>query len=299
MGSFSRTSAGIGAATLVGAALTAAPAAAQPIVRVPCNPAALAIAVSNANSKSATLLLAARCNYAITGTLSITGNVTLLGGTTTTISAGATGFRILDVSSTGTLRVQRIFITGATTTTPLEEGAGIQNAGSLVLDHVTLSGNTATGGNGGGLANTATGHASVVLSVISSNKATFTGGPTGAGGGILNRGDLTLSRSRLIANDAGDGGGGIDTLGANATSRIVQSTIENNTGDTIGGGGIFNSGTTSLDRSLVTGNKATGVAGQGGGIYKFAGTVTLTNSIVRMNDPNNCFPPGSIPGCVG
>lgn len=299
MGSFVRTTTGIGAAALAGAALTAAPAAAQPFVRVPCDARALAVAVSNANIKSATLLLAPRCNYAIAGTLPITGNVALLGGPSTTISAGAAGFRILDVNATGTLRVQGIFITGATTTTPSEEGAGIQNAGSLELNRVTLSGNTATGGNGGGLANTATGHASVVLSLISSNKATFTGGPTGAGGGILNRGDLTLSRSRIIANDAGDGGGGIDTLGANARSNIVQSTIENNTGDTIGGGGIFNSGTTSLTRTLVTRNKATGAGGQGGGIYKFSGTVTLANSSVIANDPNNCFPVNSIPGCVG
>jgi hypothetical protein len=39
-------------------------------------------------------------------------------------------------------------------------------------------------------------------------------------------------------------------------------------------------------------------AAAGGGIYDSAGgTVTLTNSPVLYNKPDNCEPPGSITGC--
>jgi len=38
----------------------------------------------------------------------------------------------------------------------------------------------------------------------------------------------------------------------------------------------------------------------GGGIYNGSGgTITLTNSPVLYNKPDNCEPPGSITGCTG
>lgn len=52
-------------------------------------------------------------------------------------------------------------LNGATTTAP---DGGIRNAGTLVLDHVTLSGNTAMGNNGGGLYNS--GNAVIASSVF-------------------------------------------------------------------------------------------------------------------------------------
>lgn len=62
------------------------------------------------------------------------------------------------------------------------------------------------------------------------------------------------------------------------------------------GGGIFNAGWVNLIRSLVNLNDATAA---GGGIFKDSGTVTLTNSIVKDNSPDNCSPPGSVSGCTG
>jgi hypothetical protein len=38
---------------------------------------------------------------------------------------------------------------------------------------------------------------------------------------------------------------------------------------------------------------------QGGGIFKAAGTVSLTSSAVAGNLPDNCEPTASIAGCTG
>ena len=51
-----------------------------------------------------------------------------------------------------------------------------------------------------------------------------------------------------------------------------------------------------LDNSHVTGNDA---AGGGGGIYTSDGSVTLNNSGVTVNTPDNCEPLGTIAGCAG
>jgi hypothetical protein len=50
-----------------------------------------------------------------------------------------------------------------------------------------------------------------------------------------------------------------------------------------------------LNHSQVTGNTAS----HGGGIFNNGGTVTLSATSVTGNNPDNCEPPGSIPGCTG
>jgi hypothetical protein len=81
--------------------------------------------------------------------------------------------------------------------------------------------------------------------------------------------------------------------------------VNNNTagGD---GGGIANGiplpgpmpllgGQLTLNHSQVTGNTAS----HGGGIFNNGGTVTLSATSVTGNNPDNCEPPDSIPGCTG
>jgi predicted outer membrane repeat protein len=289
---------------LTGAALTAtasvasAQSAAGPrrVITVPCSTPALITEINTANMVPATLRLARNCTYPVSAATplpQIIGNVTLLGGPSTAITGTGTGIRILDVTSTGTLRVEGIFILNGSLTGAGNEGAGIRNAGSLTLNYVTLSGNVTTGSNGGGVENTTTGRALVAHTVISGNTAD--GGASG--GGINNNGSLTLFESRLSANNAtagaAGGGGGLVTQ-AGATSQITQSTLDRNI--TAGnGGGIYNAGTTSLDRTLVERNRATL---NGGGIFVAGGTVTISRSIIRANIPNQCFPLNTIPGCV-
>src|SRR5262249_7792942 len=146
-------------------------AAATDVTRVPCDPGALISAIGTANGlPAATLRLAPHCIYDITTPAIaadalpiITGNITLVGGPSTSIRRAAmapTGFRILEVAAGGTLHVAGIFILSGDTT---GFGGGIQNAGTLELDRTTLSGNNA--GNGGALANLAGARAVVSRSV--------------------------------------------------------------------------------------------------------------------------------------
>lgn len=66
------------------------------------------------------------------------------------------------------------------------------------------------------------------------------------------------------------------------------------------GGGLYNDfGTVGFTASTVNGNTATASGGSadGGGIFN-DGVVTLTGTSVVANQPNNCAPPGSVPGCI-
>jgi hypothetical protein len=111
-----------------------------------------------------------------------------------------------------------------------------------------------------------------VRDVVLVQNLTITGGNQDIGGGILNRGTLTLGGVVVTGNTA-NVGGGIENFVAGGSPVLI------------------------LDNSHVTANMATG---RGGGIDKTNGTVTLTNgSTVTNNVPDNCFPPGTIAGCVG
>jgi hypothetical protein len=214
MGSFVRLPGSMAAIVLAGAALAAAaaPATAQAQAKLPCSTDALVTAIDTANSSGpARIDLRPYCTYDITapaaatdGLPVITGDITLVGGPNTVIERSASAsdpFRILDVAAGGTLSVTGISIQNGSVS---GLGGGIQNAGTLKLKHVTLSGNHAS--NGGALAN-------------------LTG----------------------------------------ATARVLNALIATNT-----------------TTSIATGNQ----------------DVTLNRSIVRNNDPDNCFPLNTIPGCV-
>jgi hypothetical protein len=294
MGSFSRVTGGAGAAVLAGGTLImASPAQASGprVVKVPCSAAALAAAITSANTVPAVLRLSRNCTYSIatpaiaaTGLPVITGNVTLVGGPRTMIrrDPGAALFRVLDVAASGTLRVTGISITNGNTA---GLGGGIQNAGTLVLRHVTMSGNRA--GNGGAVANAAGATATVSRSLLNANTTTGVGG-----GGAINSGTLTVFGSVLSANTAPINGGGVNTQSA-GTTRLIQTTVDHNTSGGLGGG-LSNLGTTSLDRTLVSANRGSA----GGGIATGNTNVTLVRSIVRANIPDNCNPLNTIPGCV-
>lgn len=293
MTAFARAAAGVGVAMLAGAAFAPAQASAQQrFVVVPCGAAALATAITAANSTPSVLRLSPSCTYLLTSALpQVTGHIVLLGGRDTRIKRdpATPDLRLLDVAAAGRLRVREItLLNGGTTTGP---GGGVRNAGDLVLDHVTLTGNTALNDTGGGLENTGT--AVVAHSLLAANA---TRGPNGNrdGGAIHNDGTLSVFLSRLSGNIAMRDGGGIFTT-AGHTTRIVQSTLSSNTAANLGGG-IDNHGTTTLVRTLVRFNQAIGTATAGGGIQNAAGSVVLRNSLVTANSPDNCTP--SVPGCV-
>ena len=112
--------------------------------------------------------------------------------------------------------------------------------------------------DGGGIHNRGT--LTIANSTLSGNSADW-----GMGGGIFNRsGTLTISNSTLSGNSASNGGG---ISNANGTLTISNSTLSGNSGR-----GIFNYGTLTISNSTLSGNS-------GGGILN-DNTLTIDNSII-------------------
>ena len=107
------------------------------------------------------------------------------------------------------------------------------------------------------------------------------GSENSGGGGILNRGTLTVTNATVTGNSSANGGGGI--LNAGGTLSLDNSTVSNNFtgGGGGGGGGIYNSGgVMALSHSTVSNNMSPTF---GGGLANSGGNVTLTGSTVSGN----------------
>jgi hypothetical protein len=196
-------------------------------------------------------------------------------------------------------------------------GQGGPRSSILVVKFSVVSGNAANGGpmaGAGGISNGGT--AAITGSAIYGNTA-----PGGAGGGILNHGVMTVKASNVTGNTApadskGDqgNGGGIANINLAPVAQgavnggiltITFSRISRNTASGAGGG-IFEAtitqkgpsagGPLTLKFSKITRNKA----GQGGGIFAVPGSpVKPKFTVIARNTPDNCAPPGVVPGCKG
>jgi hypothetical protein len=254
------------AAIGVMAAVSPAPAQAAAFVRVPCNPAALAAAVTGAAS-GATLSLAPGCDYVLTGALpTVTQNLTINGHGATlerSTAPGTPAFTILTVDGQGdsevTATLNRLnFHNGNSAITVLDFG-------SLTVTGGTFTANTAA--NGGAIVTSQNNGERLTGLVVGGNSA------TGDAGGVQGDGDR-IEDSRITGSVAGADGGGVYT----SVSMLSVST-----GFT---------GTTISRNRAVTG---------GGGIYDDGpdATATLTTTLVTGNKPDNCEPTGTITDCTG
>jgi predicted outer membrane repeat protein len=63
--------------------------------------------------------------------------------------------------------------------------------------------------------------------------------------------------------------------------------VSGNSATTDYGGGIYNVGTLTANRSFVIFNRADV---EGGGIYEASGSVSLTATLVLFNTPDNIYP---------
>ncbi len=162
-------------------------------------------------------------------------------------------------------------------------GGGISNGGILTLRNSTVSGNT-TDDHGGGIANFGT--LTLVNSLIISNTT------NNSGGGLFNDpvGTLTIANSTVSGNVVYGGGAGGGILNVIGTLTLTNSTIGGNTAGT--GGGLYNSGTVSLNNVTFTGNSA---ANGGGGLYHNVGIVNFTNTLIGGNNDSS----GGAPDCAG
>ena len=152
---------------------------------------------------------------------------------------------------------------------PGDPGGETGGSYALILSDVVITGNT-TDGDGGGLYNAGPVTASEI--VVTNNQCGKNGG------GIYNEGDSVIEDS-TIADNVGEGGGGIFATGNPATSlEIKRSTLSGNMA--IGGGAISARVVeVNITNSTVSGNSGSDV---GGGVYA-NGVVTLVNCSVVEN----------------
>jgi CSLREA domain-containing protein len=133
---------------------------------------------------------------------------------------------------------------------------------------------TAEEAAGGGILNK--GLLSLVDVHIKSNEAAF----TGTGGGLHNLGSIAMFRCEVSSNTASKGGG----IYNDGSMEILTSTVNANTTTFVvfdsSGGGIFNQGALSVEDSTIFDNIASGL--DGGGIYN-NNLLSLTNATVDNN----------------
>jgi CSLREA domain-containing protein len=209
----------------------------------------------------------------------------------------AAQFRIFNVTTTGTVNISDLTITGGALS---EDGGGILNAGSgtMNITNCTLRNNT-TGSAGGAVANS-TGTVAITNCTLERNAAA-------AGGAIRNSGTLNITRSIVRLNfAAGYGGGGVSnggTLAVTDTTIADNRAISSDYRDRGLGGGILSVGPLTLANSTISGNSARGldaVRGSltseafGGGIYG-SGNINIVNCTISGNraEGGNCFDRGS------
>ena len=204
----------------------------------------------------------------ITDDLTITGpgaaNLTINGGGTTRI------FDVNNAVTTINVTISAMTVTGGNGSTggptpAAGDGGGIRITDeNLTLDHMVISGNSATDFNdGGGISADSTANIVIRNSTISGNTADSDGG----GIYFFDGGSLDLESSTVSGNssgpDASAGGGGIYFFGYVASQGITinNSTISSNSAVNSGGGVVFNFlntivGTAVIQNSTITGNTA-------------------------------------------
>mgnify|MGYP000899221705 CR=1 FL=1 len=131
-------------------------------------------------------------------------------------------------------------------------------------------------------------HAVEVLFVDTGVRATIAGltvrngigiAPNGGGGGIYNnRGFLTIASSVISGNTGEQGGGILSLLG---TLTVIDSTISGNSATSTGAGIAELNGTLLLRRTTLSNNVGPGILG--GGLYTASSVVVIENSTLSGN----------------
>jgi len=224
-----------------------------------------------------------------------------------------TSFRVFEISPSGFLTLRDATVRGGGAGPA--GGGGFRNFGTVVLDHVTVTGNGALGG--GGLEVTGIGSIAIVDHSTFTNNGAGVDISSAGGGAIETSGFLLLTNSTLSDNSSEDRGGALKSSG---NTIIINTTIANNEvreydiyGGATRGGGIYSaSGEMIIINSTISGNKAIfeafGGDADGGGLHVsnallvgttvadnfpdgvhagFDDTITLVNTILS-NSPDDC-----------
>jgi hypothetical protein len=163
---------------------------------------------------------------------------------------GTPAFRIFTVDApTGGIKDVTVALAGLTIANgnTASSGGGIDNSATLTVSNCTLSGNSTSNGDGGGIENELSGRLTVINSTFSGNTA------LAIGGGVGNLGTLTVTNSTFTRNSAG-GGGGIEN-DLSGTLTLTNSTLSGNSA-LVGGGIEIASGTVTVANTILAGNTA-------------------------------------------
>ena len=163
-------------------------------------PGSLRQAILNANNGDTIVfdpILTTKKIALTSGELTINNSITITGlGATNFAITGTSTSRVLTVNSGATVTLAAITLSGGAAT----NGGGIANFGTLTLNNVTLTNNTALSG---GAIYTSNGVLTVNNSLLAANAATD-------GGAIfVTQGTATLAGSTLASNTAANTGGGV------------------------------------------------------------------------------------------
>jgi hypothetical protein len=247
------------------------------------------------------------------------GGVANIGGTLTlnhtrvtdnqaVLAGGGIASATFDPSSVARLTLNNSAVTGNMQTLPGNPsgsggvgGGGIINLlGTATLNSSRVSGNTAQGLVGGGIASGDYMGFAGTTSFLTVNNSQVNGNtaPNAGGGGIQNLlGTTTVNRSQVSYNSSLNGGGISSGNGnggmapCNGTVTINWSQVDGNTatapapagpgaGPPIAAGGIANGCTTVINNSQITKNVAAHTSGAG---IVNHGTMTLNGSVVAKN----------------
>jgi CSLREA domain-containing protein len=289
----------------------------------PGTPCTLRQAITNANADGTLDLItfAAPGTFVLSSTLAITdtGGVIIqgLGATSTVIDGGGT-VQVMSIAAGVAANISGITVQNGTFA---GNGAGILNAGSLVLDRSVVRHNLSTGtansgggiyvspntaslwllnstlgglaagdgnrtdGNGGGL--WSTGSVSLQNDVIQNNVANTAATSGGMrGGGVANFGSLDADSVTVAWNSFGNGGGPISgDQGGGIYSNSGPARVQNSTfiaNSADQGGGMYNDWAAQVDGTVFNGNTAITA---GGGFYsQSGGDQTVLNNPTIINN---------------
>ena len=213
------------------------------------------------------------CTINITSQKTIATNISIDGSNNghQMILDGGNNVRLLYVSGSGNLTLSNIKIThgvGDSASPDAGFGGGIDNAGTLSLNSVTLENNGAA--HGGGLYNADTGTANLNQTSFNSNSSSY------GGGGLFNNGVvLNVNSSGFTNNTTNNYGAAIFDNGGASNFNYV--TFDSNNAIVTGGSFFINSGIVTVTNSTFNNNQAEGF---GGAIYDFN---SVTNAVLTLD----------------
>jgi hypothetical protein len=230
-----------------------------------------------------------------TGNFTITSKSLILQGVGDAIITANGSGRPLTVQNTlgQTVTVNDLLVTGGNVSGVVAQGGGVRaDGGSLVLTRSTVADNTLTGGASGAAGAgiwfqptlSLLGQTLVLTdTTVSDNTGTAVGAARGGGVFANSLGGSAVNRSGLSGNSISSttetsAGGAFYQLGG--ALALTNSTVsENSVGTGVGsatGGGILPAAGGSLTSSTLADNTATGLLGQGGGVFLPVGALALT-----------------------